>query len=138
MQPLTDREWENYAAVDDALHTYPLEPAPDSILPAVMRRIASSQNLKLHSRLEWIDYTLSLFLAGMASLIFFFWSTFAPPTDWVAVLDGYMVVWWRQIWFSLRVYQVTIFVIVSLGLLIILATETVFSTTHVSYSQKTK
>ena len=53
-------------AVDDALLTYPLAPAPPGLYPAVMARVRRLAPPRF--RLAWMDYAMSLFGAGMAGL----------------------------------------------------------------------
>jgi hypothetical protein len=72
MSELTNSERVAYAMVDEALQTYPLATPPDTLLPAVMshiRRLDSSP----HFRLDWLDYVLSLFAAGMAGIVMMVW-----------------------------------------------------------------
>jgi hypothetical protein len=72
MSELTDQDRAAFAAVDDALHTYPLAPAPPALAPSVMARI-HAPSATPHFRLEWLDYALSLFAAGMVGLGLVFW-----------------------------------------------------------------
>jgi hypothetical protein len=65
MTELTDRERAAYAAVDDALRTAPLAPAPAGLLAAVMARLSPPPAF----RLAWLDYAVSAFLAGMVGVV---------------------------------------------------------------------
>ena len=75
MSPMTDPE--ALAAVDDALRTYPLVPAPSAFTPKVMSRIRALRPAP-RFRLAWIDYAISLFAAGMAGLLVFLWQSIPP------------------------------------------------------------
>jgi hypothetical protein len=74
-RPLTEAE--ALAAVDDALRTYPLAPAPAAFTPKVMSRIRALTPAPRFS-LAWIDYAISLFAAGMAGLLIFLWQSIPP------------------------------------------------------------
>lgn len=74
MSGLTDQDRKAFVAVDDALHTYPLAPAPPTLASAVMARIRVRSSVP-HFHLEWIDYALSLFAAGMVGLGWLFWQS---------------------------------------------------------------
>ena len=63
--------------VDDALRTYPLTPAPPTLSPRVMARLRSLTPAP-RFRLAWIDYAISLFVTGMAALIFILWQSISP------------------------------------------------------------
>ena len=71
------------AAVEDALRTYPLAPAPRGFSRGVMQRIHLLAE-KPRFRLAWVDYAISLFLAGMAGMGVLVWN-FMPP-QWMAYL----------------------------------------------------
>jgi hypothetical protein len=84
-----------YAAVDDALNTYPMEPAPPIILYSVVRRIevmAPSSRF----RLTWFDYALSLFFAGMAALGMILWRTISLPPYLVPWLRTRLLYIWQH------------------------------------------
>ncbi len=74
MSELTDQDRVAFAAVDDALRTYPLAPAPLTLAPAIITRIHASSPAP-HFRLEWLDYALSLFAAGMVGLGLVIWQS---------------------------------------------------------------
>ena len=77
MSELTDQDRAAFAAVDDALRTYPLAPAPLSLVPSVIARI-HAPSLAPRFRLEWLDYALSLFAAGMVGLGLVIWQSISP------------------------------------------------------------
>jgi hypothetical protein len=68
MSKLTDNDAAAYAVVDEALRSYPLAPVPARLLPLVMARIQALEP-KPQFRLNWLDYAVSLFIAGMAGLV---------------------------------------------------------------------
>jgi hypothetical protein len=74
-QPLTEPE--ALAAVDAALRTYPLAPAPAAFTPQVMSRIRALTPAP-RFRLAWIDYAVSLFAAGMVGLLIVLWQSIPP------------------------------------------------------------
>lgn len=113
MNEWTDRDRTAFAVedplqkeVDEVLRTYPLTPAPPTLSPRVMARIRALTPAPSF-RLAWIDYAISLFVTGMAALIFILWQSIPPlesmrarmqvsfvlmhfPTDllWPALLGG--------------------------------------------------
>src|SRR5262245_55348173 len=68
---------ERYQQVDEALRTYPLKPAPNSLSPRVMARLRALSPAP-RFRLMWTDYAISLFAAGMLGLVFFGWQLLTP------------------------------------------------------------
>ena len=77
MSELTDCDRAAYAAVDDALRAYPLASVPPTLAPAVMARVRVLSPTP-RFRLEWIDYALSLFAAGMVGLGLVIWQSISP------------------------------------------------------------
>src|SRR5689334_5201956 len=75
LKPLTEPE--AFAAVDEALRTYPLAPAPAAFTPKVMSRIRALTPAP-RFRLAWIDYAVSLFAAGMVGLLMVLWQSIPP------------------------------------------------------------
>lgn len=71
----TDRVAETI--IDEALRTYPLATTPPALLPTVMARIQRLE-ARPRFRLAWIDYAISLFVAGMIALLVFLWLYLAP------------------------------------------------------------
>ena len=65
MTELADRDRAAYAAVDNALRTAPLAPAPPGLLAAVMVRLSPPPPF----RPGWLDYAVSVFLAGMVGVV---------------------------------------------------------------------
>src|SRR5215470_9951719 len=64
----TDDERAVYAAVDEALRTAPLRPAPLGLAPAVLAALRAPENAQAARpvfRLGWMDYALSGFAALM-------------------------------------------------------------------------
>ncbi len=77
MHEWNEREHIELAAVDDALRTYPLVPAPPTLIPAVIARI-QAQAPAPRFQLRWIDYALGLFGTSMAGLLLLFGQTLLP------------------------------------------------------------
>ena len=98
MGELNERERAAYAAVDDAMRTYPLQPAPQGLRPAVLKRIQVRQ-LAPRFRPAWLDYAVSLFAAGMASMIGWLWLVIPLPPDWPARLQFQFLVFWQHLRF---------------------------------------
>ena len=72
IEPQPDAERAAYAAVDEALRTYPLRPVPPGLAAAVMAAVqAPGENLARQPafRLKWIDLALSGFAALMVGLV---------------------------------------------------------------------
>lgn len=67
---------ERTTAVDDALRTYPLAPVPASLRPRVMTRIRALAAPRFG--LQFLDYAVSLFGAGMAGLALALWGAVTP------------------------------------------------------------
>ncbi len=65
------------AAVDDALRTYPLTPAPASLRPGVVTRLRALAPAP-RFRLQFLDYAISLFGAGMLGLAVILWRFITP------------------------------------------------------------
>src|SRR5258707_15265790 len=60
------------AAVDEALRSFPLRPAPPDLAPAVLAELRSPQYARAARpvfRLSWIDFALSGFAALMLALV---------------------------------------------------------------------
>ncbi len=72
MDNLTDSE-----VIEDALHTYPLSPAPPTLAPGVMARVRALAPLP-RFRLSWVDGLVSLFIAGMIGLMVLLWQLLPP------------------------------------------------------------
>ena len=131
MDELTERDRSAYAAVDDALRTYPAQPAPDSLLPAVMARIGATEDAParpasdqastpwsgLTLRLTWLDYAISLFAAGMVSLVLTLVMSISLPLDWTDRLQFQLLVWWGQFRLAPPAFEIVLLASVALGLL---------------------
>jgi len=90
--------------IDDALQTYPLEPASANIFPTVMRRI-EIQRAAPKFKLSWLDYALSGFAAGMAGLVLFLWQSASLPPHWSAHLRHDILRMWQRVQLTLIHYQ---------------------------------
>jgi hypothetical protein len=76
MTPLSEQaqatERAALAAVDEALRSFPLQPAPPGLAPAVMSALRLPEHAALARpvfRLSWIDFALSGFTALMLALV---------------------------------------------------------------------
>jgi hypothetical protein len=89
---MSEREIQEYRVVDDALRTYPLQPAPFDLLPEVMRRIQPTQPAArwYSPRQGWI-YLLGFSLFGGLVLAWRFFSLL--PLDWTARLQFRILMW---------------------------------------------
>jgi hypothetical protein len=61
-----------YAAVDSALRSFPLQPAPPGLAPAVLAVLRSPERAAVARpvfRVSWIDFALSGFAAMMLALV---------------------------------------------------------------------
>ena len=74
MDQLTDPDQAAFDAVDDALRTFPLAAAPPALSPKVMARIRALAPAP-RFRIRWLDFAVSLFIAGMVGLAILFWQT---------------------------------------------------------------
>jgi len=131
MDELTEGDRAAYAAVDDALRTYPIQPAPDDLLPAVLARIQTAERAParpaagglaarwpgLPLRLTWLDYAISLFAAGMVSLVMFITMSITLPPDWTARLESQLVAWWGQFSLASPAFVIVLLASLALGLL---------------------
>lgn len=77
MNPANDDERAAFAAVDDALHSYPLRPAPPGLARAVRARLPQRAGAP-RFRVAWLDYALSLLGACMAGLALALWRLVTP------------------------------------------------------------
>lgn len=66
---LNTQDQVEYAAIEDALHSIELIEVPPTLATGVIRRLRSRPQLP-RFRLLWIDYLLSLFVAGMLALVY--------------------------------------------------------------------
>jgi hypothetical protein len=80
--------------VDDALRTYPLSPAPPTLVPAVLTRIHALRPTSPRFQLAWMDYAVSLFVTGMVALAFVLWQSITPQTMLRARLQ---ILLWQQL-----------------------------------------
>lgn len=98
--------------IEDALRTYPMQPAPATLLPAVMRRIQARQPAALRSspglaprfRPTWVDAAVSLFAASMGVLAWGLWPALPLPIDWAVRLRFQFLVWQQQLYYGLTLY----------------------------------
>jgi hypothetical protein len=91
-----DRDSTSYDVVDDALSTYPLEPAPEKIFPAVMGQIRAQGSVP-RFRLFWLDYALSGFLAGMIGLGVYLGQSITVSPHWTARVQVRYILWRQHI-----------------------------------------
>jgi hypothetical protein len=61
-----------YAAVDDALRSFPMRPAPPGLAPSVMAALRAPERVRAEQPtfgLSWIDFALSGFAALMLAMV---------------------------------------------------------------------
>ena len=78
-----DRQRRAYAAIDDALRSFPLRPAPPGLAPAVMALLRAPERSAAARpvfRLSWIDFALSGFAALMLALVLSLAGWLTPAT----------------------------------------------------------
>ena len=126
MDSLNDRERLVDAAIEDAFHTYPLEPAPAGLMHAVMRRIEITKPLpRFH--LHWLDFAISLFFAGMSGLVLLLTRSALLPPSFVPLLETRLIVLWQQFTIAIRPMDPGIFVgVIVLGSMLSLIPVWVF------------
>jgi hypothetical protein len=76
-----DGERRAYAAINDALRSFPLRPAPPGLAPAVMALLRAPERAAAARpvfQLSWIDFALSGFAALMLALVLSL-SGWVPP-----------------------------------------------------------
>lgn len=89
---LDSRDPDGYAAVEDALRTIELVEAPPTLATGILRQLHSRPQLP-RFRLLWIDYVLSLFVAGMLALIYIVGGALPPELRLYLRLQ---VLYWLQ------------------------------------------
>lgn len=81
-----------YEAIEDALRTMELVEAPPSLVAGILQQLHSRPQLP-RFRLLWIDYVLSLFVAGMLALIYLVGGALPPELRLYLRLQ---VLYWLQ------------------------------------------
>src|SRR5262245_25601063 len=94
MNPEIDHEQDVDQAIDDALRTYPLAPAPPSITLNVMARLRNlPPEARPRFRLGWFDYAMGLFTTSLAGVGFVLWQSIPPllvarlQVEWLILLQ---------------------------------------------------
>jgi hypothetical protein len=80
-EPLPPAERDAYAAVDEALRTEPLRPAPPELAGLVLAQLRGPGRAAAARpvfRLSWIDYALCAFAGLMAALALLLWRRVTP------------------------------------------------------------
>ena len=98
-----------WAAVDDALRTAPLAPAPASLRSGVAARLRVLAPAP-RFRLQFLDYAISLFGAGMLGLAALLWQSITPRMAAHAQLE------WLYLAQVLRFNALTLWPAVTVGL----------------------
>ena len=129
MDELADRDQAGLAAVEDALQTYPLQPYPATILPAVMKRI-EDRKPAVQFRLDWVDYAISLLAAGLATLVLIFWASFQERPYWLAWLKSEFLSVWLPIRVGPPIYGVALLASIALCLLALATAGLLFTHEH--------
>lgn len=80
--------------ITDALQTYPLQRAPISLLPSVMKRLkALPEPIRPRFRIGWLEYAIGLFTTGMAGFSYLLWQSLPPQVlarlqvEWLIMLQ---------------------------------------------------
>lgn len=129
MSKLTYDDPTAYALVDEALYTYPLAPVPSNFLPLVMARI-QTLGPRPRFRLNWLDYAVSLFVAGMIGLVILLpWSI--PPQVGVRLQIQF---WLLQQYFSSAYLWLALSGGLVLFAMILFSAAILFERNHTSYS----
>jgi hypothetical protein len=128
----SDRERELSAAVEDALRTCPMAPAPPTLLPGAMARILR-QAERPRFKVGWLEWALGLFAVLMVGVTLWVVSLWLPG-DWPLWVQSEGTVLWQ----TLDAYRV--WVAAAGGAVVLLATmvaaaalalcEPQYSTTH--------
>ncbi|MBN2386976.1 MAG: hypothetical protein JXB85_08140 [Anaerolineales bacterium] len=92
MDGLNECERKEYALVEDAARTYPLADTPPGFAVRVMARLQKMAPVP-HFRLSWLEYLLSLGLAGMGLFGFLVWSALPPQV--IAYVQNRLVLSWK-------------------------------------------
>ena len=85
-----DAERAAYADVEEALRSFPLQPTPAGLAPALMAAVRSTSRARPAFRLSWIDFALSGFAALMMTLMALAAGWLAPETTarWPVITTG--------------------------------------------------
>ncbi len=106
-----------FAVVDDALRTYPLDPPPPTLVPGVMARV-HALTPKPRFQLTWFDYAMALFGMVMLGLGLALWQ--AIPMQ--AIADAV-----NQIDLTFPQFDVDVWIVLLTGETIIAALAIVFA-----------
>ena len=131
MNALNDRNREADAIVDEALRTFPIQPAPAGIMFSVMRHIEISDPIpKFHP--HWLDYALSLFLASMVGLVLLLARSSLLPPTFLPLLQTRIIVFWQQLHIAIRPLDSSVFLSAFLlsSLLSLLSIWVIYRTRH--------
>jgi hypothetical protein len=119
-----------YSTIEDALHTYPLAPAPAGLSAAIMRTVRASGRSRLapRFRLTWLDYALGIFLAGMAALGVLLWQ-WLPP-QWAARLhvQALLLEQYLRLAYSIHPERLLLVAVIAAGLAACVLAAALFAT----------
>ena len=108
-----------YRTVDNALRSYPLQPAPPDLLPEVMRRIQSRQTAAWYSpRRGWV-YALGFSILISVIMAWRIWSLL--PMDWTARAQFRLLMWQYNLNYLLPQYGMMVGMVLMLAGLGLLA-----------------
>lgn len=123
-----------YRTVDNALRSYPLQPAPPDLLPEVMRRIQVRQTAAWYSpRRGWI-YTLGFLILIAVIMAWRAWALL--PLDWTARVQFRLLMWQYNLNYLLPQYGIMVGMILILAGLALLAGMVWWRSGQSFFSQK--
>jgi hypothetical protein len=82
-----------HAVLEDALHTYPIIPAPAGFSEMVIGNVRASAPIP-QFRLSWIDYALTFFFTIMIALTLVLWQL--VPVQWIMQVRFQAFVFWEH------------------------------------------
>ena len=101
-----------YRAVDDALRSYPQQPAPRELLPGVMARIQPRRPAWYSQWRGWV-YALGVSAAVALILAWRLWALL--PLDWAARAQVRLLMWQYNLGYLLPQYGATVGVLLMLA-----------------------
>ena len=93
MTSTPENNLDNKVALEDALRTYPIIPAPAGFSGKVMDSVRAALPKPVF-RLSWIDYALTFFVASMSGLALFFVQRL--PINWIMLARFRIIVLWER------------------------------------------
>lgn len=91
MTSASENDRKNFA-LEDALQTYPVSPAPAGFSKVVMDNVRASIP-KPQFQLSWIDYSLTFFATSMTALTIVLWRF--VPVQWIMRIKFQVLIFWE-------------------------------------------